>query len=68
MIVDKIAAPRNGTVVNDDGEDQRDVYIEVSLILRPPQLHHYHHHHSDTRTQHQQFSKICCDCWLCLVS
>ena len=30
MIVDKIAAPRNGTVVNDDGEDQLDVYIEVS--------------------------------------
>ena len=69
MIVDKIAAPRNGTVVNDDGEEQLDVYIEVSLILRPPQFHHYYHqHHSDTRTQHQQFCKICCDCWLGLVS
>ena len=46
MIGDMIAAPRNGTVVNDDGEDQLDVYIEVSLILRPPHFHHnYHQHH-----------------------
>ena len=51
MIGDMISAPRNGTVVNDDGEEQLDVYIEVSLILRPPQfLHYYHQHHSDTRT------------------
>ena len=52
MIGDMIAAPRNGTVVNDDGEDQLDVYIEVSLILRPPQFHHNYHHHQYGTQEH----------------
>ena len=30
MTFDMSAASRNGTVVNDDGEEQLDVYIEVS--------------------------------------
>ena len=35
MTCDMIATSRNGTVVNDDGEEQLDVYIEVSET--PPQ-------------------------------
>ena len=30
MTCDMFVASRNGTVVNDDGEEQLDVYIEVS--------------------------------------
>ena len=30
MTCDMFGASRNGTVVNDDGEEQLDVYIEVS--------------------------------------
>ena len=36
MTFDMSGASRNGTVVNDDGEEQLDVYIEVSE--NPPHL------------------------------
>ena len=32
LTCDMFAASRNGTVVNDDGEEQLDVYIEVRAI------------------------------------